>query len=253
MEEVVLRTLMAEKDAYMNVADILTADAFYDPVNAMIYEAISTLGLNQRPIDMMSVKGSCGATATWRKQAVRSHHRTDRTRAVGCQCGIPRQDRGPEISGAAPDFLRLKKIETEAFDESNDVDDLLPGSGGRTLQYIADTSQTGSDSDETLSLNLALEQIQTAANAETGLSGLQTSYTGLDKMTSGWQNSDLIIIAARPAMGKTAFVLSMAKNMAIDYNIPVAIFTLGMRQCPACEASYIQHRRSGRRKSKAAS
>ncbi len=50
-------------------------------------------------------------------------------------------------------------------------------------------------------LNLALEQIQTAANAETGLSGLQTSYTGLDKMTSGWQNSDLIIIAARPRHG----------------------------------------------------
>ena len=56
MEEVVLGALMLEKDAYMNVADILTADAFYDPVNAMIYEAISTLGLNQRPIDMMSVK-----------------------------------------------------------------------------------------------------------------------------------------------------------------------------------------------------
>ena len=77
-------------------------------------------------------------------------------------------------------------------------------------------------------LNLALEQIQTAANTETGLSGLQTGYTDLDKMTSGWQNSDLIIIAARPAMGKTAFVLSMAKNMAIDFNTPIAIFTLEM-------------------------
>ena len=55
MEEVVLGALMLEKDAYMNVADILTPDAFYDPVNAKIYEAISTLGLNQRPIDMMTV------------------------------------------------------------------------------------------------------------------------------------------------------------------------------------------------------
>ena len=77
-------------------------------------------------------------------------------------------------------------------------------------------------------LNLAIEQIQNAANSESGLSGLKTGYDGLDKMTSGWQNSDLIIIAARPAMGKTAFVLSMAKNMTVDYNIPVAIFTLEM-------------------------
>lgn len=77
-------------------------------------------------------------------------------------------------------------------------------------------------------LNLALEQIQTAANTETGLSGLKTGYDELDRMTSGWQNSDLIIIAARPAMGKTAFVLSMAKNMAIDFGTPVAIFTLEM-------------------------
>ena len=57
-----------------------------------------------------------------------------------------------------------------------------------------------------------------------GLSGLESGYHELDKLTSGWQRSDLIIIAARPAMGKTAFVLSMAKNMAVNYNIPVAIF-----------------------------
>ncbi|MDE5749930.1 MAG: replicative DNA helicase, partial [Duncaniella sp.] len=74
----------------------------------------------------------------------------------------------------------------------------------------------------------AIEQIQTAANRASGLSGLESGYHELDKLTSGWQRSDLIIIAARPAMGKTAFVLSMAKNMAVNYNIPVAIFSLEM-------------------------
>ena len=77
-------------------------------------------------------------------------------------------------------------------------------------------------------INAAIEQIQTAANRASGLSGLESGYHELDKLTSGWQRSDLIIIAARPAMGKTAFVLSMAKNMAVDYNIPVAIFSLEM-------------------------
>ena len=89
----------------------------------------------------------------------------------------------------------------------------------------------------------AIEQIQAAANRTSGLSGLESGYHELDKLTSGWQRSDLIIIAARPAMGKTAFVLSMAKNMAVNYNIPVAIFSLEMSNlqlvnrliCNTCE------------------
>lgn len=74
----------------------------------------------------------------------------------------------------------------------------------------------------------ALELLNIAANKEEGLSGLQTGFTDLDRMTSGWQNSDLVIIAARPAMGKTAFVLSMAKNMAVNYKYPIAVFSLEM-------------------------
>ena len=74
----------------------------------------------------------------------------------------------------------------------------------------------------------AYKLIQKAAARTDGLSGLESGFTKLDKMTSGWQNSDLIIIAARPAMGKTAFVLSMAKNIAVDYRNPVALFSLEM-------------------------
>ncbi len=74
----------------------------------------------------------------------------------------------------------------------------------------------------------AISQIQASANRASGLSGLESGFHELDKLTSGWQSSDLIIIAARPAMGKTAFVLSMAKNMSVNYNIPVAIFSLEM-------------------------
>ena len=74
----------------------------------------------------------------------------------------------------------------------------------------------------------AYQLIQKAAARTDGLSGLESGFTKLDKMTSGWQNSDLIIIAARPAMGKTAFVLSMAKNIAVNYRNPVAVFSLEM-------------------------
>ena len=74
----------------------------------------------------------------------------------------------------------------------------------------------------------AITEIQIAANRSEGISGLTTGFHDIDEMTSGWQNSDLIIIAARPAMGKTAFVVSMAKYMAVDHGIPVALFNLEM-------------------------
>ncbi len=118
-------------------------------------------------------------------------------------------------------------IETKAFDEGNDIDDLLQ----EAEALLFDISQNQIKREVTQIdpvINLAVEQIQNASNSSTGLSGLQTGYTDLDKMTSGWQPSDLIIIAARPAMGKTAFVLSMAKQMTVNFNIPVAIFTLEM-------------------------
>lgn len=107
------------------------------------------------------------------------------------------------------------------------MDDLLQEAEGKLFEI----SQRNVKKDVTQIdpvINAAIEQIQTAANRASGLSGLESGYHELDKLTSGWQRSDLIIIAARPAMGKTAFVLSMAKNMAVNYNIPVAIFSLEM-------------------------
>ena len=227
LEEVVLGALMLEKDAYMNVSDILTPDAFYDPKHQKIYEAISSLGFNQRPIDMRTV--------------------TEQLRHNGTLAEIGGAVRIAELTGKvfsaanvefhakiiAQKYLARRlitfasKIETDAFDETNDVDDLLQAAEGQLFE-ISQMHLKREVTQIDPVLNLALEQIQAAANSQTGLSGLRTGYTDLDRMTSGWQPSDLIIIAARPAMGKTAFVLSMAKNMAIDYNTPIAIFTLEM-------------------------
>lgn len=227
LEEVVLGALMLEKDAYMNVCDILTPDSFYDPKNAKIYDAISTLGFNQRPIDMMTV------TEQLRKNGELDNiggavHIAELTGRVFSAANIEFHAKIIAQKHLARRLIAFaSKIETDAFDESNDVDDLLQAAEGQLFE-ISQTHLKREVTQIDPVLNLAIEQIQTAANAETGLSGLRTGYSGLDKMTSGWQNSDLIIIAARPAMGKTAFVLSMAKNMAVDYNIPIAIFTLEM-------------------------
>lgn len=227
LEEVVLGACMLEKDAYMNVCDILVPDSFYDPVNQKIFQAITTLGFNQRPIDMMTVTEQLRQDGTL-EEVGGAIHITELTARVYSAANVEYHARIIAQKYLARRLIAYAStIETKAFDESNDVDDLLQEAEGQ----LFDISQTQLKREVTQIdpvINLALEQIQTAANNESGLSGLQTGYTDLDRMTSGWQSSDLIIIAARPAMGKTAFVLSMAKNMAVDYNIPIAIFTLEM-------------------------
>ncbi len=227
LEEAVLGALMLEKDAYMNVCDLLTPESFYDPKHQKIYEAISTLGLNQRPIDMITVTEQLRMNGTL-KEVGGAVAISTLTAKVYSAAHVEFHAKIVAQKFLARRLIEFSSnIESKAFDEANDIDDLLQEAEGQLFNI----SQTQLKRDVTQIdpvLNLALEQIQTAANTQTGLSGLKTGYDGLDKMTSGWQNSDLIIIAARPAMGKTAFVLSMAKNMAIDYKIPIAIFTLEM-------------------------
>lgn len=227
LEEVVLGALMLEKDAYMNVCDILTPDSFYDPVNQKIYDAICTLGLNQRPIDMMTVTEQLRQNGTL-KEVGGAIHVTELTARVFSAANVEFHAKIIAQKSLARRLITFaSEIETDAFDESNDIEELLQRAEGKLFDISQNQLKREVMQVDPV-LNQALEQIQIAANTKTGLSGLQTGYRELDKMTSGWQNSDLIIIAARPAMGKTAFVLSMAKNMAVDYNIPIGIFTLEM-------------------------
>ena len=227
LEEIVLGACMLEKDAYMTICDILVADSFYDPVNQKIYEAITTLGLNQRPIDMMTVTEQLRRDGTL-EEVGGAIHIAELTARVYSSANIEFH-----ASIVAQKYLARRLInfaatvETKAYDESNDIEDLLEDTE-RELFEISQNQLKREVTQIDPVINMALEQIQAAANNEGGLSGLPTGYRDLDRMTSGWQNSDLIIIAARPAMGKTAFVLSMAKNMAVDNNLPIAIFTLEM-------------------------
>ena len=227
LEAAVLGALMLEKDAYTIVCDILHADSFYEPAHQRIYEAIQTLGASQSPIDMLTVVEqlrlngtleSVGGTAYVAQltMEVASAANVEFHARIVAQKYLSRQ-----LIGFA------SELETKAFDESIDVDDVLQEAEGRLFEI----SQRNVKKEVTQIdpvITQAIDQIQAAANRTSGLSGLESGYHDLDKLTSGWQNSDLIIIAARPAMGKTAFVLSMAKNMAVTYNTPIAIFSLEM-------------------------
>lgn len=227
VEEAVLGALMLEKDAYTTVCDLLKPESFYDPGHQKIYEAIQQLGASQQPIDMLSVTQKLRANGDL-KLVGGPVAISELTARVASGAHVEFHARIVAQKYLARELINFSaQIEEKAFDESNDVDDLLQEAEGRLFE-ISQRNVKKEVTQIDVVIKQALEQIEAAANRESGLSGLETQFRELDKLTSGWQNSDLIIIAARPAMGKTAFVLSMAKNMAINLNIPTAIFSLEM-------------------------
>ncbi|PLB85985.1 replicative DNA helicase [Dysgonamonadaceae bacterium] len=227
LEEAVLGGLMLEKDAYSIVSDILTPESFYDPVHQMIYAAIQGLALQQKPVDVLTV-----VEELKRRGELESAGGTvfiaELTEKVASAAHIEYHARIIAQKYLARQLISFSsEVVQQAFDETVDVDDLMQETEGRLFEI----SQRNVKKD-VIQINPiikeAMNNIQAAANRKDGMSGLPSGFKELDRITSGWQNSDLIIIAARPAMGKTAFVLSMAKNMALNYHTPVAIFSLEM-------------------------
>ena len=227
LEEAVLGALMLEKDAFSVVSELLKPECFYERGHQLIFMAVRDLYVKQEPVDMITVTeqlkrmgkledvGGMSYIAQLTDKVVSTAHLEFHARIIAQKF-------------LARELIRFAStIEDKAYDETIDVDDLMQEAEGSLFEI----SQRNVKKDATQInpiIREAIEMINQAANMKDGMSGLPTGFHELDKITSGWQKSDLVIIAARPAMGKTAFVLSMAKNMAINYNIPVALFSLEM-------------------------
>ena len=199
---------------------------FYEKAHEKIYAAIVDLALSQRPVDMLTVTEQLKKRGELEDVADRSISLNLPARWPVAPYRVSRPDHCQKyLARELISFTAM--IQGKAFDETLDVEDLMQEAEGKLFEI----SQRNVKKDVTQInpvIKDAMEMLQKAALQKEGLSGLRTGFEGLDKMTSGWQNSDLIIIAARPAMGKTAFVLSMAKNMAVNFNTPVALFSLEM-------------------------
>ena len=227
LEEAVLGALMIEKDAYSLVSEILRPESFYERRHQLIYSAITDLAVNQKPVDILTVKEQLSKRGEL-EEVGGPFYITQLSSKVASSAHIEYHARIIAQKSLARELITFtSNIQSKAFDETLDVDDLMQEAEGKLFEI----SQQNMKKDYT-QINPVIDEayklIQKAAARTDGLSGLESGFTKLDKMTSGWQNSDLIIIAARPAMGKTAFVLSMAKNIAVDYRNPVALFSLEM-------------------------
>ena len=227
MEQAVLGALMIDKDAFSIVSEILRPETFYEPRNQKIYQAIQTLNMSERPVDIMTVTEQLKKDGTLEDVGGPAYI-MDLSSHVASSAHIEYHSRVLAQKFMARQLISFASvIETKAFDETQDVDELMQEAEGSLFELSQKNLRQDYTQIDPVVKN-AVDILQRAAANTDGLTGISTGYTDLDDKTSGWQNSDLVIIAGRPAMGKTAFALSLAKNIAIDNRIPVAFFSLEM-------------------------
>jgi replicative DNA helicase len=226
LEEAVLGAMMIDKKGIDDVIDILHSDAFYEIRHQEIYAAIYELFQNSQPIDLLTVSSLLKKKGKL-DLAGGDFHLIRLTQKVASSAHIEFHARIILQKYIQRKLISISsEIIESSYDETTDVFDLLDSAEAKLFEVTQGNLKKSSEDAGSL-VKQALKKIQEIGNKE-GMSGLASGFTKLDALTSGWQPSDLIIIAARPGMGKTAFVISMAKNMAIDFNHGVAVFSLEM-------------------------
>lgn len=226
-ERSVLGALMLDKEAIIKVADLIKPSDFYQPAHAKIFDAIFELFEKGEPIDVLSVNkklkdnnqlnevgGSGYLTDIINSVPTASH--------IAYYAKIVRQKKVlRELIGAS------SEITEKVFDTSGDTEDLLDDIEQRIFS-ISQQSRPQNFVPIKDELKAAYERIEKLHQGEKGLRGITTGYDELDSYLSGLQKSDLIVLGARPSLGKTALCLDIARNAAVKTKLPVGIFSLEM-------------------------
>src|SRR4030043_1497557 len=216
MEEAVLGAIMLEKEAVITILDILKPESFYKDTHKKIFKAVSDLSLREYPVDLYTVT-----------EELRSHQElesvggpvylTQLTSKVVSAANVDYHARIVAQKHIQRELIRVStEIQNRSFDDTYDVTELLDFSENALFQ-IAEGNIKREVSPINVVIKEAIREIEEAGKREDALVGKPSGFTKLDGLKSGWQKSELIIIAARPSMGKTALALSMARNMAIDH------------------------------------
>lgn len=227
LEQAVLGAMMLEKNAVTDTIDILKPSSFYDPKHQYIYGAIRQLFGSSSPIDLLTVINQLKSNGEL-EAAGGAAYISQLTSRVASTAHVEYHARVIAEKYIKRELIRMSsEVIKEAYDDTKDVFDVLNTAEGELFQIAENNMGKNVDIMQNV-VREAIEEIEKAAQNKDGISGVPTGFMDLDKLTSGWQRSDMIVIAARPAMGKTAFVLSMARNTAVDHNMGVAIFSLEM-------------------------
>src|ERR1051326_8482596 len=225
LEEAVLGALMLDKDALTNVVAILKPEAFYKESHQHIFRAIQSLFAKSEPVDILTVTQELKKTGEL-EIAGGAFHVTQLTNRIASAANVEMHARIVLEKYLQRELIRISTDTLQrSYEDSADVFELL----NYAEQNLFSISQTNIRKDfEHVRplLGETIKQIEAARDHKFG--GVPTGFTRFDAITGGWQKSDLIILAARPGTGKSAFVVTIARNAAVDFQKPVAIFSLEM-------------------------
>ncbi|RIA10055.1 primary replicative DNA helicase [Flavobacteriaceae bacterium MAR_2010_72] len=226
LEEVVLGAMMIDKKGVDEVIDILSPDAFYKDAHKHIFEAIFKLFENSEPVDLLTVSSQLKKDSKL-ELVGGDFYLISLTQRVSSSAHIEFHARIILQKYIQRSLIKISnEIIEDSYDETKDVFDLLDNAEAKLYEVTQGNIKKSTETAQSLVIQ-AKKKIEDISNKE-GLSGIPSGFTKLDRLTSGWQESDLIIVAARPGMGKTALTLSMARNIAVNQDIPVAFFSLEM-------------------------
>jgi replicative DNA helicase len=226
-EQSVLGSMLLSKDAITVAAEQLQAQDFYKESHKKIFEVIVRLYEDREPVDLITVTEAL-RTAKILEQIGGATYLTALTEIVPTAANISYYCKIVEEKALIRRLINTtSEILSMAYDQQNEVEDLLDEAERRIFE-IAQKRRVENFHHIKEILFDTFERIEQLYNSEGGITGVPTGFPDIDEKTSGLQPSDLILIAARPSMGKTAFALNIAQNAAIRYKVPVGIFSLEM-------------------------
>lgn len=226
LEEAVLGAVMIDKYAIGEVVDILKPDSFYDDRNTLVFKAILDLFEKSEPIDILTVTEQLKKNGDL-ETVGGPYYLTELTNRVASSANSEFHARIVVQKYIQRELIRVSSmIIQDSYEDTTDVFDLLDKAEKNIFDITNNNLRRGMQDMNQL-VAKALNEISEVREKK-GLLGIPSGFVDLDRMTSGWQKTDLVIVAARPAMGKTSFVLNMARNAAIDHDCAVAVFSLEM-------------------------
>ncbi|TAF78058.1 MAG: replicative DNA helicase [Bacteroidetes bacterium] len=227
LEEAVLGALLIDKECLSKVSDFLRVEAFYSEKNQFIYQAILSLFSKSEPIDIRTVVNELRLSG--KLEIVGGpFYVSELTFKIQSSANIEYHARILVQYSLKRTLIGVSsEIQRDSFDDTRDVFQILDHAQQQLFEVSEQMQKKNFMPVEGL-VQLALKEIEEKRKHTDGLTGVPSGFLALDRLTSGWQKSDLVIIAARPAMGKTAFVLSTIRNAAVDHGKSCAIFSLEM-------------------------
>lgn len=226
LERSVLGALLIDKGAFDLVSDRLRPESFYDSRNQIVYGVIQKMALENKPIDIITVSEELKRIKKLEEVGGVSYI-IDLSSGIATSASIEYHARIVAQKSMARDFITIAtKAITESYDYPDDIEGILQKAEDELFHLGQKTISRGYEQFDTY-LTESDRQLKIAAKSD-GVTGVATGFERLDEITSGWQKSDLIILAGRPAMGKTSFAIALTRKMVVDNEIPVAFFTLEM-------------------------